>query len=78
MKGTRRLVDLALQSPFAGRVRVFFISSVAALNSWKTDTVAPEEPLFSLEGSVGLGYGESKAVAERVRQPFILFYLSLT
>ncbi|KAJ7452161.1 hypothetical protein B0H11DRAFT_1742224 [Mycena galericulata] len=72
--GTRKLVDFALSSPHSVPPRFIFVSTAGIfrskfINLW-TDlsgvTVAPEEHLADPQVAVGLGYTESKWVAEEV------------
>lgn len=44
-----------------------FLSSIGVLANWKRDRVVPEETLLDESVALGLGYGESKYVGERVR-----------
>lgn len=60
------LAHLALRSPHQHPPRILFTSSVATVSSWSLPTPVPEEPLHDLRVAVGNGYGESKAVAERI------------
>ncbi|KAG8993217.1 hypothetical protein FRB94_006730 [Tulasnella sp. JGI-2019a] len=61
------LVHLSLRSPHPSPPRILFTSSIATVSNWplSTDPV-PERPLDDLNVAVGNGYGESKAVAERI------------
>ena len=60
IQGTRRLIDIALHAAAA----LFFTSSIGVAIRASEHPVK-ESPL-PFEASVGLGYGESKAVAERL------------
>jgi thioester reductase-like protein len=65
--GTRRLLDLALTSPHAAKVRVLFTSSIAVTQAWPRERGAfPEEPQADPSWSIGGGYGESKYIGEQV------------
>ncbi|CAK5283812.1 unnamed protein product [Mycena citricolor] len=65
IKGTRNLIDLALASD-AG-VRLLFTSSVGTAVGWDPKRGPfPEELQLDPSAALGLGYGESKYVAERI------------
>jgi nucleoside-diphosphate-sugar epimerase len=66
VRGTRRLLDLALAS--RARVRFLFASSVAVATSWPVaQGPYPEEPVTDTATASGAsGYGQSKYVAEQV------------
>jgi nucleoside-diphosphate-sugar epimerase len=67
VRGTRHLLDLALTSPHAAHVRMFFTSSIAVTQSWPRDGEPfPEEPQDDARWCVGSGYGEGKYVGEQV------------
>jgi thioester reductase-like protein len=68
IRGTRNLLDLAMTSPHAAHIRLFFTSSIAVTRSWlRTQGAFPEEPQADAKWCVGGGYGESKYVCEQVR-----------
>ncbi|KAG9023400.1 hypothetical protein FRB95_013135 [Tulasnella sp. JGI-2019a] len=61
------LVRLALRSPHPSPPRILFTSSIGTLANWSSSLgPVPEEPLEDLHIAVGTGYGESKAVAEKI------------
>ena len=63
--GVRRLIDLSLES--ARNPRIIFISSISSVSNWSvggSDCSVPEAPVFTLDASASMGYGESKHVAE--------------
>jgi nucleoside-diphosphate-sugar epimerase len=67
VRGTRFLLDLAFASPNASRLRFLFVSSSGVAQAWpRTKGAYPEEALDDPTWSVGVGYGESKFVAEHV------------
>ncbi|KAJ7730355.1 hypothetical protein DFH07DRAFT_969173 [Mycena maculata] len=63
--GTRHLVDFALSSPHPLPPRFIFISTAGIFRN-STGTVAPEEHVAGPKIAVGLGYTESKWVAEEI------------
>ncbi|KAG8873436.1 hypothetical protein FRB97_006736, partial [Tulasnella sp. 331] len=61
------LVRLALRSPQRSPPRILFTSSIATLSNWPASSgPVPEKPLQDLSLAVGNGYGESKAVGEKI------------
>ncbi|KAJ6459713.1 hypothetical protein C8R47DRAFT_1028048 [Mycena vitilis] len=64
--GTRKLVDFALASPHVSPPRLLFVSSAGVFNNLKGTDVALEQQISDARTSVGLGYAESKWVAENV------------
>ncbi|KAF5318761.1 hypothetical protein D9619_011064 [Psilocybe cf. subviscida] len=67
IRGTRRLIDLGRASPYGSDVRFVFTSSVSQAFSWDTRKgTYPEEVLSDARYAVGMGYGESKYVCERI------------
>ncbi|KAJ7622608.1 putative aminoadipate reductase [Mycena polygramma] len=65
VKGTRNLIDLALQSP--NKVRFLFTSSIGSAQGWNQNFGPfPEELQVNVNVAVGNGYGESKYVSERI------------
>jgi nucleoside-diphosphate-sugar epimerase len=71
IRGTRHLLDLAIDSAQAAHVRVLFTSSIAVTQSWpRIRGPFPEEPQDDAHWCVGSGYGESKYVCEQVRHSY--------
>ncbi|KZP16234.1 acetyl-CoA synthetase-like protein [Athelia psychrophila] len=67
IRGTRKLIDLASQSPHASTLRFLFTSSIASSQGWESSRGAfPEEVQLDAATAVGGGYGESKYVCERI------------
>ncbi|KAJ6514497.1 putative aminoadipate reductase [Mycena vitilis] len=67
VKGTRNLIDLALQSPNNSGVRFLFTSSISSAQGWDLNLGPfPEELQLDANVAVGSGYGESKYVSERI------------
>ncbi|KAJ7656957.1 putative aminoadipate reductase [Mycena polygramma] len=67
VKGTRNLIDLALQSPNKAGVRFLFTSSIASAQGWDQKLGQfPEELWLDANVAVGNGYGESKYISERI------------
>ncbi|KAF7980198.1 hypothetical protein HWV62_39287 [Athelia sp. TMB] len=67
IRGTRNLIDLALQSRHASGIRFMFTSSVASSLGWdQTKGDFPEEVQMDVSTAVGSGYGEGKYVSERI------------
>ncbi|KAJ6472842.1 putative aminoadipate reductase [Mycena vitilis] len=67
VKGTRNLIDLALQSPLKSGVRFLFTSSIGSAQGWDSkDGPFPEELQLDANVAVSNGYGESKYVSERI------------
>ncbi|KAJ6514509.1 male sterility protein-domain-containing protein [Mycena vitilis] len=65
VKGTRNLIDLALQSP--NNVRFLFTSSISSAQGWDPSLGPfPEELQLDVSVAIGSGYGESKYVSERI------------
>lgn len=68
IRGTRHLIDLGRASPYGKHLRFVFTSSVSQALSWDTEKGPyPEEVLMDAQYALGMGYGESKYVGERVR-----------
>ncbi|KAF8154617.1 hypothetical protein B0H34DRAFT_783775 [Crassisporium funariophilum] len=65
--GTRRLIDFALGSPQRKPPRLLYVSTLGIFMNW-TGTIIPEEPCTRPTSAVGLGYTESKWVAEQILQ----------
>ncbi|OAX33021.1 acetyl-CoA synthetase-like protein, partial [Rhizopogon vinicolor AM-OR11-026] len=67
VRGTRNLIDLALSSPHHPKPRFMFTSSVSSAQSWdRAKGPFPEEVQYDAGVAVGLGYGASKYVSERI------------
>ncbi|KAH7890585.1 acetyl-CoA synthetase-like protein [Phlebopus sp. FC_14] len=67
VRATRNLVDLARDSPHRSTIRFLFTSSVSSSSSWDIARgPLPEEVQSDPMIAVGIGYGESKYVAERI------------
>ncbi|KAG1799974.1 putative aminoadipate reductase, partial [Suillus variegatus] len=67
VRGMRNLIDLALSSPRQPKPRFMFTSSISSAQSWdKAKGPFPEEVEYDAGIAVGLGYGASKYVSERV------------
>ncbi|KAJ7486758.1 putative aminoadipate reductase [Mycena latifolia] len=67
VKGTRNLIDLALQSPNTSGVKFLFTSSIASAQGWDLKLGPfPEELQLDADVAVGNGYGESKYASERL------------
>ncbi|KAJ8701439.1 hypothetical protein PTI98_000222 [Pleurotus ostreatus] len=64
--GSVNLINLARQGPHASSTRFLFSSSISAVQSWKSDKPVPEETILDAGVAIGLGYGESKYVLERI------------
>jgi thioester reductase-like protein len=67
VRGTRRLIDLALTSAHASSLRFLFTSSVGVTQAWPASRGPfPEESQEDLHWCIGSGYGEGKQVSERL------------
>jgi len=67
VRGTRNLIDLALSSKMSSKPRFLFTSSISSAQGWdKSKGAFPEEVQYDASVAVGLGYGASKYVSERV------------
>ncbi|KAF8655498.1 hypothetical protein AX16_003028 [Volvariella volvacea WC 439] len=67
IRGTRNLIDLGLTSTHNSSLRFIFTSSISSAQSWdKYRGPFPEESLDDAGVAVGLGYGASKYVSERL------------
>jgi len=64
--GVRNLIDLSLGSPKSRRPHITFVSSISSLLGYKSSVPAKEEHTTDPRVCVGLGYGESKWVAEQL------------
>ncbi|KAG1835183.1 putative aminoadipate reductase [Suillus variegatus] len=67
VRGMRNLIDLALSSPRHPKPRLLFASSISSAQSWdQAKGPFPEEVEYDAGVAVGLGYGASKYVSERI------------
>lgn len=67
IRGTRHLIDLALSGPNPSSTRFVFTSSISSVQGWdRSEGPVPEGVLQDASVAVGIGYGESKYIAERV------------
>ncbi|KDQ17147.1 hypothetical protein BOTBODRAFT_53330 [Botryobasidium botryosum FD-172 SS1] len=64
--GVRNLIDFALGSPRHTPPRILFPGSVFTFVQWPFAMPVPELPIVESRLAVGMGYGESKWVAERI------------
>ncbi|KAJ6598643.1 hypothetical protein B0H10DRAFT_2085224 [Mycena sp. CBHHK59/15] len=64
--GTRQLIDFVLSSPHPVPPRLIFVSTAGIFRNWNEPVVATESHLPDPSVSIGLGYTESKWVAERI------------
>ncbi|KAI0769296.1 acetyl-CoA synthetase-like protein [Trametes elegans] len=64
--GARNLLELALNSPLSGGPRTLFVSSISSILHYPADEPAPESLDLGPDIAVGMGYGESKWVAEQI------------
>ncbi|KZV69420.1 acetyl-CoA synthetase-like protein [Peniophora sp. CONT] len=62
--GVRRLIELAAGASVIGGARILFVSSISVLFGTGSDREALEKPLTDARVSQGMGYAESKWVAE--------------
>ena len=63
----RNLIDFAHACVNVSRVKLIFTSSISSASSWSsTRGPYPEEVISDAQFAVGMGYGESKYVSERV------------
>jgi hypothetical protein len=68
----RNLIDLAMSSPRHPKPRFMFASSISSAQSWgRAKGPFPEEVVYDAGVAVGLGYGASKYVSERVRHKLL-------
>ncbi|TIC15605.1 acetyl-CoA synthetase-like protein [Wallemia mellicola] len=58
------LTNFAISTKYHSRIS--FLSSIGVLANWKKDRDVPEETLLDENVALGLGYGESKYVGERM------------
>ncbi|KAJ7096117.1 hypothetical protein C8R44DRAFT_813206 [Mycena epipterygia] len=63
---TRQLIDFALTSPHPSPPRLLFVSTAGVFRNLNGEGTALERPISDARVSVGLGYAESKWVAEKV------------
>ncbi|KDQ17950.1 hypothetical protein BOTBODRAFT_143676 [Botryobasidium botryosum FD-172 SS1] len=66
IRGVRNLVDFALASPHSSPPRFVYTSSTAAVMNWPLATPVPEQSFPDARVALGMGYGESKWVSERI------------
>ncbi|KAJ7468444.1 male sterility protein-domain-containing protein [Mycena latifolia] len=66
VSGTRHLIDFALGSPHPNPPRLIFISTAGVFRNLKGNSAALEQRVTDPQISVGLGYTESKWVAEEI------------
>ncbi|KAF8436597.1 putative nonribosomal peptide synthetase [Boletus edulis BED1] len=67
IRGSRNLIDLALDSPQKKNVRFLFTSSVGSAQGWDNlKGPFPEEVQLDPSVAVGAGYGEGKYATERI------------
>ncbi|MCJ1394676.1 hypothetical protein MMC18_007556 [Xylographa bjoerkii] len=68
IRGVRNIINLSIKSP--SNPHIFFVSSISAVGNWtrvyEDSEPVPETPLDNYHVAQGLGYGESKHVAERI------------
>ena len=64
----RNLIDFAHACVNVSRLKLIFPSSISSAFSWNLlQGPYPEEVILDAQFAVGMGYGESKYVSERVR-----------
>ncbi|EJD45598.1 acetyl-CoA synthetase-like protein [Auricularia subglabra TFB-10046 SS5] len=66
VQSVKELVDLALKSPLPSPPKFLFVSSVSVVRNATPGTPTPEDYVEDPAVVVGLGYGESKFVAESI------------
>ncbi|KAI6017887.1 putative aminoadipate reductase [Pisolithus marmoratus] len=67
VRGTRNLIDLALESKKTPKPRFMFTSSITSAQNWDTTRgPVPEDVIADVAVAVGTGYGASKYVSERM------------
>ena len=67
VRGVRNLIDFAHGCVNVSRLKFIFTSSVSTASSWTlSQGPYPEETVLDAQFCVGMGYGESKYVSERV------------
>ncbi|KAJ6599959.1 hypothetical protein DFH09DRAFT_970599 [Mycena vulgaris] len=64
--GTRQLIDFALSSPHPSAPRLLFVSTAGVFKNMQGTGAALEQHISDPQISVGLGYTESKWVAEKI------------
>ena len=63
----RNLIDFAHACVNVSRVKLIFTPSISSASSWTSlQGPYPEETVLDAQFAVGMGYGESKYVSERV------------
>ena len=73
----RNLIDFAHACVNVSKVKLIFTSSISSASSWTSSQGPyPEEPVLDAQFAVGMGYGESKYVSERVFIPLIVVFRS--
>ena len=82
----RNLIDFAHACVNVSKIKLIFTSSISSASSWTSSQGPyPEETVTDAQFAVGMGYGESKYVSERVfissivvlRSRFITYFLQL-
>ncbi|KAF8199438.1 putative non-ribosomal peptide synthetase [Pholiota molesta] len=69
IRQTHNLIKFARSSACGPRLKFLFTSSVSVGQSWKPDDGPyPEDIVLDAKCAMGMGYGESKYVAERILQ----------
>ena len=67
VRGVRNLIDFAHACEKVSRVKLIFTSSISSASSWTSSQGPyPEEVISDAQFAIGMGYGESKYVSERV------------
>lgn len=64
--GLRNLLDLCLSVPFASPARLAFVSSISAAAGTPLPALVPEEVISDPAHAQGMGYAQSKWVAEHI------------
>ncbi|KAF8179468.1 putative aminoadipate reductase [Pholiota molesta] len=78
IRQTHNLIKFARSSACGPRLKFLFTSSVSVGQSWKPDDGPyPEDIVLDAKCAMGMGYGESKYVAERILQTSGLNTISL-
>lgn len=60
----KNLINFSIESNYGSSIT--FLSSIGTLNNWPKDRYVPEQVIFDEGIAIGLGYGESKYVGERM------------
>ncbi|RPD67101.1 acetyl-CoA synthetase-like protein [Lentinus tigrinus ALCF2SS1-7] len=66
LKAVRNLVELTLSSPYTEPPKIQFVSSIGILQRCTIPPPVPEQPIEPSSAAVGVGYPESKWVAEKI------------